>query len=756
MHRSVRKYLSTGRTFGLTLFTALVAGIAGAQSVGDVDRDGVLDDVDNCLQTPNGFQDASNQVDSDGDGFGNACDPDYDNNGLVTTLDFPVFRDAFIGKVSNPVADHNGDGSTTTTDFPAFLSRFGGVPGPSGLACADPTIDIAAGDTPCVPNISNDTPADDREVIARKTRTLGGKTFVFEKREDSTGGVSTVILDDSGRVIPEIALPREPAPIIDRDLQDLMGRSEDQILRVQIALEFPESPRQEVSQTGEVATSEGHIMQARVNGETVSENQLIQHEEAQAKEEQTEFARQVPQRTKRLQAWADQNGIGQAPGLKEALDSTSSSLIVELSPEGIRRLADSQDGVVQGIEAYVEPKDQIASAMLDTNISAWALPYANRRANGVGIYMTESGCARESRFADYQRLAGSETDHSRNVGGILKAVAPEHYLYCRGGAVLPTVFDIYGAALNDLFPFDVYPEVEGPSIQVVTRSNGADTANSYRTTDRDWDNFIYSHMIPAFNAAGNSGTGSGDVISPAKGLNIITVGNYDHTTDTIRASSSFDDPDIGAEKPEISAPGTNITAGGFTMTGTSMSTPHAAGFVADQMSDSTWLKSKPHLVKAKILSGATDSISGGADAVGLGGIDFLSGHYSGRNYWWSGSNGAFSTWDSADGSSDGYVEREVTISNSWDSVRVVLSWLTRGTYTYAHRTDAHPIGIDLDLRIYDPSGSLVGYSASWDNNFESVEFNPTVTGTYTFKINRYANRDSSNKLRMGLVLNYFN
>ena len=37
-----------------------------------------------------------------------------------------------------------------------------------------------------------------------------------------------------------------------------------------------------------------------------------------------------------------------------------------------------------------------------------------------------------------------------------------------------------------------------------------------------------------------------------------------------------------------------------------------------------------------------------------------------------------------------------------------------------------------------------------------VQFTPTVSGTYTFKINRYANRDTANKLRMGLVVNYFN
>jgi hypothetical protein len=747
--------VTTSRHFILSLLIVFFTGVAHAQSLPDSDGDGVIDALDNCIEAANGVNEPGVQTDSDSDGFGNACDADYNNDNRTTVLDFPRFLVALQLGVPDPVTDHSGDGQTNILDFGTFIASLqAGVPGPSGLACADPTINVAAGDAPCISTVLEGTSI--VEVIARKTRTLGGQTFVFEKREDRFGDVSTVVLDAAGLELAETALPREPAPIIDRDLQDLMENPDSQSLRVQIALEFPESPSQEAPQTGEVETSGGRIMQARVNGEKVSEGELVRHEEAQAKEQRTEFARQVPQYSKRLQAWADQNGLGQTPGLAEALESTSSSLVVELTPAEIRRLADSKDGIVQGIEAYVEPKDQIASAMLDTNISAWALPYANRRGNGVGIYMTESGCAQETRFTDYQRLAGSETDHSRNVGGILKAVSNEHYLYCRGGAVLPTFSDIYGALLNDIFPFNIFPEVEGPSIQVVTRSNGADTADSYRTTDRDWDDFIYTHMIPAFNAAGNSGTGAGDVISPAKGLNIITVGNYDHTTDTIAASSSFDDPDIGAVKPEISAPGTNITAGGFTMTGTSMSTPHAAAFVADQMSDSTWLKFKPHLVKAKILSAATDSISGGSDAVGLGGIDFLSGHYYGHNYWWSGSNGAFSTWDSADGSSDGYVERQITISNSWDSVRVVLSWLTRGTYTYAHRTDAHPIGIDLDLRIYDPNGALVGTSASWDNNFESVEFNPTVTGTYTFKINRYANRDSSNKLRMGLVLNYFN
>jgi endonuclease/exonuclease/phosphatase family metal-dependent hydrolase len=43
---------------------------------GDVDLDGLLDDVDNCPVTAN-----ATQIDTDGDGLGDACDPDLDDDG---------------------------------------------------------------------------------------------------------------------------------------------------------------------------------------------------------------------------------------------------------------------------------------------------------------------------------------------------------------------------------------------------------------------------------------------------------------------------------------------------------------------------------------------------------------------------------------------------------------------------------------------------------------------------------------------------
>ena len=130
----------------VSLFAFGFALNANAGAVVDGDSDLVPDAFDNCVARANGPAEGSNQVDADQDGYGNACDSDYDQNFATTTLDFPIFLDAFTGVTPTTVTDHNGDGATTTLDFSLFLADFqapNGPPGPSGLACA--------GTVPCVP-----------------------------------------------------------------------------------------------------------------------------------------------------------------------------------------------------------------------------------------------------------------------------------------------------------------------------------------------------------------------------------------------------------------------------------------------------------------------------------------------------------------------------------------------------------------------------------------------------------------------------
>ena len=107
----------------------------------DTDNDGVFDPDDNCILVPNGpdLPDAGGliQYDSNDDGFGNACDPDLNNDGVVDFADLPPIQDAFfsidVDPNWNPDADLNGDGVIDFADLPPVQTLFFGSPGPSGL-----------------------------------------------------------------------------------------------------------------------------------------------------------------------------------------------------------------------------------------------------------------------------------------------------------------------------------------------------------------------------------------------------------------------------------------------------------------------------------------------------------------------------------------------------------------------------------------------------------------------------------------------
>lgn len=98
----------------------------GFLSMGDQDSDGIFDISDNCILVAN-----PDQRDTDGDLYGNICDPDFNNDGGVNFADMGILRTNLFS--ADPNTDLNGDGGVNFADLGILRNYMFSVPGPSGL-----------------------------------------------------------------------------------------------------------------------------------------------------------------------------------------------------------------------------------------------------------------------------------------------------------------------------------------------------------------------------------------------------------------------------------------------------------------------------------------------------------------------------------------------------------------------------------------------------------------------------------------------
>ena len=86
-------------------------------TLADADHDLIPDDVDNCRLTAN-----REQIDADKDGYGNRCDCDVNNDGVVDGADYLEFKNSWLSDDS--VVDFNSDGSVDSLDYLVFKDRW--------------------------------------------------------------------------------------------------------------------------------------------------------------------------------------------------------------------------------------------------------------------------------------------------------------------------------------------------------------------------------------------------------------------------------------------------------------------------------------------------------------------------------------------------------------------------------------------------------------------------------------------------------
>lgn len=372
---------------------------------------------------------------------------------------------------------------------------------------------------------------------------------------------------------------------------------------------------------------------------------------------------------------------------------------------------------------------------------------------GVNVSVTEGERAFSANpnlsFAGFYDGSKPFANHPTAVSGMIRSTATGFNglangvaLYNANGSYSGSEWSVMSAAMD----------YGSTNANVLNNSWYWDNPNSatFWEADRHQDYFVRYNYDFVVVAAGNFGNGCGSnfstyVVSPAKGYNVMSVGNYeDNNTlgwsdDFMSSCSSFGNPGGDAAspthaKPEVSAVGSTISSTttsspwiGSVGSGTSYSSPMVTSLAADLIEANPALAGRPEVLRSIIMATALHNIEGSAeysDVDGAGGIDATAAAATVER----------SDWD--DRSIDSTTTFPITLTEyayKGERVRFVINWLSNpnGSYTI----DALPA--DLDLAAYRADGTtLMDSSTSTSNNFEIVDFVAPASEWYKFRISK--------------------
>ncbi len=598
---------------------------------------------------------------------------------------------------------------------------------------------------PWMGSIVSQLPAD-AEIIDYGVATDGNGSEVVKVRLKQGSHFQSLLFDKvTGKSIVRTFQPA--AGFTSKSLQQVLDVvSDDTEVEVNIMLvDDPDHilPESSYSIVGELV--EGEVINLKIDGRSASSKDLEKAQRGIRKNLENLAKDRKARRQNKFQQLLNRMNWNDVSAMK-ALEDGGISVKRKLKKSDIQRLQQHQD-LVQGVTLSTTEKqtrdDSVDEAMRITNVKQWGIDYG-RTGSGIGIYMREAGGANcpqdndsfshpDEDIPDNQlhliASPPSSSDlHARQVGAILHKVAPSSDIYC-GNSRTPS-----------------NPMGQSPTpIYVATHSYNSNSSTIYQAQDQFLDNYVYNDRIAVFAAAGNrdNDNPNGNVSTPGKAYNVISVSHFAHQTNNMSSKAVTGQPATGAKKPEISAPGVSLALGNWVeMDGSSFASPFAAAFAADLMSSYTHLKGEPELMKAMLMSGALNNITGSTTSGidGAGAIDFFHIYYSGRFATWHGNN------------NDHFVNEKIIRTENLDpgTYRIAIAW----SVPIADWRNANTIPMDLDLKVYYSGGGapqLVAQGTNRDSAFEIVEFNAS-RGFHFIEIIRYTNNDSNAKVHVGYHL----
>lgn len=393
--------------------------------------------------------------------------------------------------------------------------------------------------------------------------------------------------------------------------------------------------------------------------------------------------------------------------------------------------------------------------------------------SGIQLAIVEDGKVENHQWVNViatRQIPLGITDHATYVAGIAAGSHPTYKGVAPDAEIIsaPT----YGNTDDVVAAID-WADEQGADIINSSYTVSSDDDDMHEL-DRVYDYLVRYTMVSMPCGAGNMEVGN-HTGTPGKAYNVITVGAFEDqndsgwSNDVMWANSAYQNPktDDGhygdREKPEVVAVGHDITVLGangqwWLTEGTSVSTPQVSGLAALLMERHNSLRFWPEAVKAIVMASALHNIEGPSimrvdgydDKDGAGGIvgdpadqiAITRGEYGSTCFspcWWgqSISNSSFPV---------GTYRYYQFYAPADARTRVAIAWDSAPATDYA--TD--PLKTNLNLLIVDPDGQYLdavgGYSASWDNNYEIVEFMSRKAGTYKIGVYKASASEASNNL----------
>ena len=442
--------------------------------------------------------------------------------------------------------------------------------------------------------------------------------------------------------------------------------------------------------------------------------------------------------------------------------STSAPVaFLDIGADAVRELADRTDVQRLGLEGTWRPSMTSASPAVEANwtsgdgdggagIRVGVVEYHNVRRSGdlygkvVKSYSTTGRLAYSPTFDHPTWVAGAIAGQSATWRG----VAPQAAIVSAGtGGYSPSL--AYDRAIIAATDWTIAPR--GGDADIVNTSLVQDTATGAEEARRYFDSIVDRDGRLAVSAAGNyTNFSSWAVGSPGTGYNVLTVGGVDDrgtaggSDDRIwyvpgsNGSNFLDRPSDqwnahgDYNKPNLVAPAVSVrTANGLAASGTSVATPIVAGVAAQVLANEPILVAWPEAARAVLMAGAVRRVPmpDGSRNVDHEGVGMISAVWANR---------AAVEGDNALG---GYRLGELTPGQqpvqdvqvrAGDRLRVALAWNSH-TAGSGNLDLTDQLRADLDLRVTDPAGRVVG-SYTLDNAYEFVEIAIPSTGTARIEI----------------------